>query len=249
METQREKEKEAAVSRKSQIVSPEGALSFLFTIFALLMWYISVSTSYNDATLLSIGLTWLILSLGAFMASLVNMVRGSEKGNINLLITILLGFFPGVNTMISLMARAMQIPYRPAVVGMMYMIGAVFGIGAAWSRRFQPFYIFLRTLTASIGLFLVGIGDLFSNSFILAAGGWFLFLYALLSFYYGLSRLYPYYGHRLPQGKPLFFSAGQKSPLDDDDLYVEEWTAEEEEQQEEDPGRKEERNQTGGEWS
>lgn len=189
---------------KTGIVSPEGALSFLFSIFALLMWYISVSTSYNDATLLSIGLTWLILSLGAFMASLTNMVRGSEKGNINLLITILLGFFPGVNTLISITARTMGLVYRPAVVGLMYMIGAVFCFGAAYSRKGQPLYILLRTLFVALGLFLVGLGDLCDIRWILAAGGWCLFVYAMLSFYYGLSRLYPYYGFSLPQGKPLF---------------------------------------------
>lgn len=192
------------MQHKSSIVSPEGALSFLFSIFALLMWYISVSDSYNNATLLSIGLTWLILSTGALMASLINMIRGSRKGNVNLLITILLGFFPGINTLISMSANTMGFNYQPRVVGIMYMVGAIFCFGASYVRRTQPLYIFLRTLFVSAGLFLVGLGDLSGVRFFLSAGGWFLFVYALLSFYYGLSRMYPYYGKHLPQGKAAF---------------------------------------------
>lgn len=199
-------------SHKTSIASPEGALSFLFSIFALLMWYVSVSTS-NEATYFSIGLTWIVLSLGALMASLINMIRGSEKGNTNLLATILLGFFPGLNMLISLALNKVDFSYQPTVIGLMYMIGAIFCFGAAWTRRYEPLYIWLRTILVAIGLFFVGFGDLTDLHFFLALGGWNLLMYSLLSLYYGLSILYPYYGKSLPQGKSLFELLGNKTPL------------------------------------
>ena len=198
-------------SQKSSIASPEGALSFLFSIFALLMWHVSVST-YNEATYFSIGLTWIVLSLGALMASLINMIRGSEKGNTNLLATILLGFFPGLNMLISLALNQAGFSYQPTIIGLMYMIGAIFCFGAAWTRRYEPLYIWLRTILVAIGLFFVGFGDLMNLRFFLALGGWNLLLYSLLSLYYGLSILYPYYGKSLPQGKSLFELLGKKTP-------------------------------------
>lgn len=185
------------------IASPEGALSFLFVIFALLMWYVSIDHSYNLATLMAIGFTWLILSIGALIASLVNIIRGSSRGNANLLVTILLGFFPGVNTMISVLSSISGTHYNPSIVGMMYLIGAVFAIGSAVPLVKKPFYIFLRTLFVGLGLFFVGWGDVGNNDVILAIGGWFLFAFALLSFYYGLSVLYLALGSRLPQGRSL----------------------------------------------
>lgn len=187
---------------KSSIASPEGALSFLFSIFALLMWQVSIS-QYNEATYLSIGLTWIILSLGALMASLINMIRGSEKGNTNLLATILLGFFPGLNMLISLALNGGGFSYQPTIIGLMYMIGAIFCFGAAWTRRYEPLYIWLRTVFVALGLFFVGFGDLTELSFFLSLGGWNLLIYSLLSLYYGLSVLYPYYGKSLPQGKSI----------------------------------------------
>lgn len=137
------------------------------------------------------------------MASLINMIRGSEKGNINLLATILLGFFPGLNMLISLALNSAGFHYKPTIVGLMYMIGSLFCFGATWIRRNEPFYVFLRILFVSIGLFFVGLGDITDVQLFLSIGGWNLFIYSLLSLYYGLSILYPYYGKSLPQGKSL----------------------------------------------
>lgn len=183
------------------IASPEGALSFLFAIFALLMWFVSIDHSYNLATLMAIGFTWLILSIGALIASLVNIIRGSSRGNANLLVTILLGFFPGINTMISVLSGIAGTHYNPSMVGLMYIIGAVFVIGSAIPLLKKPFYIFLRTLSVGIGLLFVGWGDLANQDVLLAIGGWSLFVFALLSFYYGLSVLYLALGSHLPQGR------------------------------------------------
>ena len=87
------------------IASPECALSFLFSIFALLMGYLALVPEADPATLLSAAVTWLILSTGALAASLVNMIRGNAKGNTNLLATILMGLFPGINTLFRLFSQ------------------------------------------------------------------------------------------------------------------------------------------------
>lgn len=191
------------MKRTEGIVSPDGALAFLFGIFALLMWYTSIDNRFNPATLLSLGMTWLILSSGALIASLINMIRGEQTGNMNLLATILLGFFPGINTLITLAAALLQHPYRPAACGIMYMVGSLFCMAAAWHRRTEPFYIFIKTVLVGTGLFLLGLGDVSGWQPPMAAGGWCLFGFALLSFYFGLSVLYPYFDSRLPQGRPL----------------------------------------------
>lgn len=190
--------------QEETIVSPDGALSFLFGIFSLLIWFLCSFSGHSAATLLSVGILMLILSTGALAASMVNMVRGSSKGNVNLMATILLGFFPGINTMVMLMAKAFGHVYDARVYGIMYLIGAVFLYGVCWKRRHYPAYIFLRTLFLALGLMLLGSGDLFGIPVLLQTGGWCLFIFALFSFYYGLSKMYPYYGASLPQGKPLF---------------------------------------------
>lgn len=192
-----------SAAQNSAIVSPEGALSFLFSIFALLMGFMAILENINQATLLSVGVTWLILSLGALIASLINMIRGSDKGNTNLLATVLLGIFPGINTLITLDALANGISYKPIIVGLMYIVGAVLCFGATCTRRNEPLYIFIRTFAVACGLLFVGFGDMISSQMFLAAGGVFLFLYSLLSIYYGLSILYPSYGYWLPQGRSL----------------------------------------------
>lgn len=198
-------------SYQSAIASPDGALSFLFGIFSLLMWYVAIHPSLQPATLLSLGVTWIILSIGAMAASLLNMIRGKHRGNMNLLATILLGFFPGVNTLITLTALLMGQPYRPVAYGIMYMAGSIFCFGVLWARKKQPAYIFVRTAAVAFGLFFLGLGDVLSNAVVMACGGWNMFVFSMLSFYFGLSEMYPGYGSRLPQGRTLF---GNKKAAD-----------------------------------
>lgn len=186
------------------IASPDGALAFLFAIFGLLMWYVSVFDHLSDSTLLSISMVWLLLSLGTLCASLINMLRGHSRGNTNLLATILLGFIPGIDTLAALFMRSRQMVYQPEVYGIMYVIGALFIFGAAWRRKAQPGYIFLRTIAIGSGLLFLGTGDLLKNPVLREIGGWFVFAFALLSFYYGLSRMYEEFGFSLPQGKAFF---------------------------------------------
>ncbi len=187
----------------SSIASPEGALSFLFGIFTLMMWYVALFPPKDPPTLFSIGLMWLVLSTGAMIASLINLIRGSDRGNTNLLATVLLGFLPGINTLVTWSAVTLQLTYKPVVVGVVYLIGSFFCFGAAISRWDKPTYIWLRIFSIAVGFLLVGFGDLLTSQSLMVVGGWFLFLYAMLSFYYGLSKLYPLYGFTLPQGSSL----------------------------------------------
>lgn len=190
--------------KRSTIASPDGALAFFFAIFALLIWYVSVFPSIDNLTLFSLSMVWLLLSAGTLIASLINMVRGFSRGNTNLLATILLGFIPGVDTLVALGMRVIGAPYHPVLYGVMYMIGAILTISAAWRRRMQPGYIFLRTLIVGLGLLCLGIGDTFELHGVLVLGGWLMFVFAMLSFYYGLSRLYEEFGFPLPEGKSFF---------------------------------------------
>lgn len=192
------------MKKESTIVSPEGALAFLFAIFALQMWYVAVFGGIHEATMLSLSLNWLILSVGALFASLINLIRGERTGNMNMLATILLGFFPGINTLITLSALAMGKPYRPVAYGIMYMIGAVFCLGAAYRRKGEPAVVFLRTVFVGVGLFFVGLGDFSASEIFMKIGGWSLFVFSMCSFYFGLTVMYPYFGFHLPQGRALF---------------------------------------------
>lgn len=187
----------------SSIASPDGAISFLFGIFGLLMWYATFHPRLSPATLLSLGATWLVLSTGALAASLLNMLRGKQRGNMNLLATILLGFFPGIDTLVTLAALLLHQSYSPAAYGIMYMAGAVFCFAVLWMRQNQPVYILVRTAAMAFGLFFLGLGDVGGWRPVMMLGGWNMFVFALLSFYFGLSEMYPGYGSHLPQGPAI----------------------------------------------
>jgi hypothetical protein len=167
------------------------------------MWYAAVFDNIAIGTQFSIGISWVVLSLGALVASMINIIRGKHRGNMNLLATLLLGFFPGINTIVAVSAEVLNMVYEPRVYGMMYILGAIFSFGVCIRRWDQPMYIFVKTVCTSMGLLLTGVGNLLISPVLIRAGGWCLFGFALLSFYFGLSEMYPYYGESLPQGESL----------------------------------------------
>lgn len=184
------------------MASPDGALSFLFGIFALLIWY--TTTHYpSQSELLTAGGLWLILSLGAEGASLLNMARGKIRGNINLLSSLLLGFFPGVNALVTLAAVRFGFPYTPRAIGLVYIIGACFFAGMFVLRMDRAAYRSLGTLAAALGMFLLGLGDVLGLRQLQTAGGWCCLIFAFYIFYYGLSVMYLFMGSHLPQGPSL----------------------------------------------
>lgn len=189
-------------NHETKIASPDGALSFLFCVFGMLFWFSRTSALNSDA-LFSIGCIQIILGIGAFAASLLNMVRGKPRGNINLMATILLGFFPGFNTLISLIALSQNIHFQPRVYGLMYIVGAVFCIGVMIKRYEKPLYRFIGTFSIAAALLCIGISDFLLIPVFSVIGGWFMFVFSLEMFYFGISVMYSYYGSYLPQGISL----------------------------------------------
>ena len=189
-------------SKQKQIASPDGAISFLFGVFGLLLWYMP-NHQYSTGMLLTVGLMWIVLSAGALAASLLNVKIGRPKGNINLIATLLLGFFQGLNTLVVFSAKMMNIPYEPRIFGLIYMIGSVFCFGVMVKRFSRALYRTISTFMVGAGLLFLGMGDLLSMPVLMRTGGWARFVFALLSFYYGLSVMYVLYGGSLPQGPSL----------------------------------------------
>lgn len=187
---------------KENIASPDGALSFLFGVFGLLVWYMT-QVQATIELLLNVGLIWIVLSFGALCASLLNVYRGKPKGNVNLLATLLLGFFPGINTLVTFFAKMAGLDYTPRVFGLIYITGSIFCTGVMLKRLDKPVYRVLCTLFVSLGLFFLGLGDLLMNWKVMAVGGWCMLLFSLLTFYYGLSVMYMLYHGHLPQGPVL----------------------------------------------
>ena len=186
-------------SKQNQIASPDGAISFLFGVFGLLLWYMPTH-QITVGMLLTVGMMWIVLSAGALAASLLNVRIGKPKGNINLIATLLLGFFPGLNTLVVFGAKMMNIPYEPRIFGMIYMIGSVFCFGVMVKRFSRAVYRTVSTFMVGAGLLFLGMGDLLSMPLLMKIGGWAMFVFAILSFYYGLSVMYALYGGSLPQG-------------------------------------------------
>lgn len=187
---------------KTSIASPDGSLSFLFAVFAVLMWFAQVFTLRADS-LLSCGIIQIILALGALAASCINMLRGKPKSNINLIATFLLGFFPGIRTLMLLLAASAGFEISFQIFGLMYIIGSVFCFGVAVKRLDRPLYRVLGTLFIALAMLFSGLSDLLLNSILSILGGWCLLLFAMVMFYYGLSVMYSYYDAALPQGKSL----------------------------------------------
>lgn len=197
--------------KKSSIASPDGALAFLFAIFSMLIWYVTVSIDLSNATLLSLGLMWLLLCLGALIAALINIIRGTG-GNTNLLGVILLGLIPGVDTLAAFFFRSIGVTYQPQVYGCLYLIGAIFVFGAALRRKRRRPLVYLRTLAIAAGFLFLGLGDLLGAHGIRAAGGWLMLLYAFISFYYGQVRLYEEFGWPHPEEDDVA-SAGRRGKI------------------------------------
>lgn len=194
-------------------VSPDGSLYFLFGIFSLLIWYACVFPLSADG-LLAIGSIQIFLSFGALAASFINLLRGKMRANLNLIATILLGFFPGICTLIQLFARLSGKPFSPRIYGLMYMVGSIFCFGVMFRRLGKPIYRWIATLLIAAGLFSIGLGDVCGIRIILNLGGWLLFGYALCSFYMGLSEMYYLFGYHLPQGPVLKkFHTGREERL------------------------------------
>lgn len=194
-------------------VSPDGSLYFLFGIFSILIWYACVFPLSPDG-LLAMGSIQIFLSFGALAASFINLLRGKLRANLNLIATILLGFFPGISTLIQLFAWMAGKPFSPRIYGLMYLVGSIFCFGVMIRRLGKPIYRWAATLFIAAGFFCIGLGDLCGSRIILNLGGWLLLGYGLCSFYMGLSEMYYLFGYHLPQGPVLRrFHTGREERL------------------------------------
>lgn len=194
-------------------VSPDGSLYFLFGIFSILIWDACVFPLSPDG-LLAMGSIQIFLSFGALAASFINLLRGKLRANLNLIATILLGFFPGISTLIQLFAWMAGKPFSPRIYGLMYLVGSIFCFGVMIRRLGKPIYRWAATLFIAAGFFCIGLGDLCGSRIILNLGGWLLLGYGLCSFYMGLSEMYYLFGYHLPQGPVLRrFHTGREERL------------------------------------
>lgn len=187
--------------------SPDGALSFMFGILGMLLWYTSVFET-NLSELAAAAALWLIMGLGALAASLLNMVRGKMRGNMNLLACLLLGFFPGVNAAITMAAKLSGFSYQPKMIGAVYLVGSVFCLAMGIKRMDRPLYRAAGTFFLSAGMLLLSLWTILDWRLAGVLGGWCCFFFSLCMFYYGLSVLYFFMDARLPQG-PVLASANQ----------------------------------------
>ncbi len=181
------------------IASPDGALSFLFGVLALILWYTSVN-AVNPDMLVPICITQLVLSLGSLACSLLNILRGKPRGNLNLITTILLGLFPGFNTLITLLSYLYGQVYSPKIYGLMYIVGSVFAFGVMFGRLHKAVYRSLGTGCMGVAQLLHGLSDMTGNVACLHIAGWFFLLFALSQFWFGMAEMWRYYGAHWPEG-------------------------------------------------
>lgn len=185
--------------KKHQIASPDGAISFLFCIFAIMNGYSNQFAISNNA-LFSIGAVQSLISVFAIIAALINMIRGKARGNVNLLATMLLGLFPGLIKLIRVLALGFNVRYDPYIFGIIYIIGSLFVFTIAWKRRNKPLYRFIGTVGLSLAFLFDGVGMFFHMHVLVWISGLFYYLFAVEMYYFGLTIMYFYYDARLPQG-------------------------------------------------
>jgi hypothetical protein len=187
---------------KNSIASPDGALSFIFFIFGSLSWYCATFT-LDIGSLFTAGFIEIVLGLGTLSASLINVIKGKARANINLLATFLLGFFPGIDHVSMAICGYYGISFSFRIFGLMYILGAIFCFAVMLRRYDRPLYRQAGTLGISLGLFFIGLGECTNLKLLNQIGGWCMLLFAFEMFYFGLSILYEDYGLALRQGASL----------------------------------------------
>lgn len=183
-------------------VSPDPLLQFQLSMFALLTW-LSVMRPLPADSILTIGIIELAMGIGCFVGSILNLERGDPNGNIQLILSVILGFAGGINQIVMAASRIWNFPFHPWVWSFILLMGGLYSACFIPLLKSKPLYVMGEHICVCIGFLCNGTSDLASLPVLKTIGCWFLFVFALLSLYQGVSMMYMLAGKHLPQGPSL----------------------------------------------
>lgn len=184
------------IAPSSYCISPDPALQFVFAMFGLMTWISTVVPMTSDAMFVK-GVLQVCLGIAAFAGSCMNLRRGDPHGNINLILSVILGFAFGITSL------------APWLFGghiHTWLLSTILLAGSLYMACFlpllgdSPLYIWCEHLCVCSGLFLKSLSDILSIKALGDIGAWLLLGFALLALYQGASQMYALCGRHLPQG-------------------------------------------------
>lgn len=190
------------------IASPNAALQFIFSTFGILTW-LSVVMKLPDDSAMTLGIIELCLGVGAFAASILALIKGDVHGNVNLVLSVILGFAGGITQIVMVQSNRMGISFHPWISAVIILLGGIFVTAILPAMRKLPLYELLSHVFVALGFLCSSIGTLASLPWLHTAGAWLLLAYGITGMYYGISLMYESMGASIPQG-PTMEDLGKK---------------------------------------
>lgn len=191
-------------------VSPDPALQFVFAMFALMSWLSAMIKMEPDA-LMVMGFLQLSFGIAAFTGSRMNLLRMDPHGNINLILSVILGFAGGLTQIARafVMAGHMEAAFHSWMYSVILLAGGLYMLCFLPLMNKAPAYIWLEHLFVCCGFVLMGLSDILQMPALKMIGVWALFIFALLALYQGISEMYAICGRSIPQGPAMPFHSGK----------------------------------------
>lgn len=184
--------------------SPDPLLQYVFGMFAILTW-VSVVHPLSSDVMFVTGVLQLSLGIAAFVGSILNLQRGDPHGNINLILSVILGFAGGITQIATVYCKIHSIHFHPWMMSIVLLTGGLYMLALLPLLKGKPLYISVEHFCVSAGFLCTSLADLLNIPVLKMAGAWLLFVFALASFYQGISIMYMENGIRLPQGPAARF--------------------------------------------
>ncbi|MBF0578778.1 hypothetical protein IM774_03030 [Erysipelotrichaceae bacterium RD49] len=190
----------------SYCVSPDPALQFVFAMFALMTWLGAIVKVQPDAMFVT-GFLQLSLGIAAFTGSRMNLRRQDPHGNINLILSVILGFAGGLTQIAKayVMMNSLETTFHSWMLSTILLVGGLYMLCFLPLLKSMPVYIFCEHLFVCTGFICMGIADIFNLHPLRLVGVWFLFAFAILALYQGVSEMYALHGKKIWQGPKMPF--------------------------------------------
>ncbi len=190
----------------SYCVSPDPALQFVFAMFALMTWLGAIVKVQPDAMFVT-GFLQLSLGIAAFTGSRMNLRRQDPHGNINLILSVILGFAGGLTQIAKayVMMNSLETTFHSWMLSTILLVGGLYMLCFLPLLKSMPVYIFCEHLFVCTGFICMGIADILNLHPLRLVGVWFLFAFAILALYQGVSEMYALHGKKIWQGPKMPF--------------------------------------------
>ncbi len=194
----------------SYCVSPDPALQFVFAMFALMTWLGTIVPLQPDAMFVT-GFLQLSLGIAAFTGSRMNLRRQDPHGNINLILSVILGFAGGLTQIAKayVMMNGLETTFHSWMLSTILLVGGLYMLCFLPLLKEAPAYVFCEHACVCTGFICMGIADILSVALLKHIGVWFLFVFAILALYQGVSEMYALHGKKIWQGPKMPFHSAK----------------------------------------